>query len=75
MHHIFQPLHKLLGATKRGSIKLQWSSESISAFIATKEALASTTLLAYPEPNAPTSIMCDALDSAVGVVLQQYIGN
>ena len=72
---ILQPLHKLLGAPERGSVKLQWSSEATLAFIPAKEALASTTMLAYPKPNAPTSIMCDALDTAVGAVLQQYIGD
>ena len=36
---ILQPLRKLLGATKRGSVKLQWSSEATSSFIAAKEAL------------------------------------
>ena len=72
--HILQPLHKVLGATKRGSVKLQWSIEATSAFIAAKEALASGTLLAYPKPNSLTSIMCNTSDMAVGAVLQQYIG-
>ena len=71
---ILRPLHKLLGATKNGSTKLQWFSEATMAFVAAKEALASATLLSYPKPNAPTSIMCDASDTAVGAVLQQYIG-
>ena len=43
--------------------------------MAAREALASTTLLTYPNSSALTSIMCDALDAAVGAVLQQYIGN
>ena len=72
---ILQLLHQLLGATKRGSVKLQWSSKATSAFIAVKEALASATLLAYPKPNTPTSIMCDTSDMAVEAVLQQYIGD
>ena len=72
---ILQPLLKLQHATKRGSIKLQWSSETTSAFIAAKEALASAALFGYPNPNALTSIMCDALDTAVRAVLQQYIGD
>ena len=66
-------LYKLLGATKRGNIKLQSSSEANLAFIAAKEALANATLLAYSKPNAPISIMCDASDTVVGTVLQQYI--
>ena len=38
--HILQRLHKLLGATKRGSVMLQWSSNVTLAFIVAKEALA-----------------------------------
>ena len=72
---ILRPLHKLLGATKRGNIKLQWYSKTTSAFIAAKEELASTTTLAHPKPNCLTSIMCDASYMAVGAVQQQYIGD
>ena len=68
---ILQPLHQLLQATK--DAKLRWSDEAISAFEASKQALASASLLSYPKPDAPTSIMCDASDSAVGAVLQQDI--
>ena len=44
----------------------------MTAFNATKEALANATLLSYPKPDAPISLMTDASDSAVGAVLQQY---
>ena len=70
---ILQPLHQLLQPIKHGSIKLCWTDEATSAFEAAKQALASATLLSYPKPNAPTSIMCDASDTAVGAVLQQSI--
>ena len=71
--YTLQPLHKLLGATKGDSTKLEWSSEATSAFTAAKEALANASLLIYPKSNAPTSIMCDASATAVGAVLQQYL--
>ncbi len=38
-----------------------------------KNALANASLLVHPTPDAPTSIMTDASDVAVGAVLQQYI--
>lgn len=34
---------------------------------------AKATLLSYPQQDAPTSLMTDASDNAVGAVLQQYI--
>ena len=71
---ILQPLHQLLQSTKDGRTKLCWTSEAASAFEAGKQALASATLLSYPKPDALTSIMCDASDTAVGAVLQQDIG-
>ena len=39
----------------------------------TKEALAKASLLSYPTTNAPTCVMTDASDTAVGAVLQQHI--
>ena len=68
---ILQPLYKLLGATKRGALscnglaKQLWLSWLLGA-------LARATLLTYPKPNAPTSIMCDVSDTAVGAVLQLF---
>ena len=38
-----------------------------------KEALARATLLNHPKQNAPTCLMMDVSDTAVGAVLQQYI--
>ena len=71
--HILQPLHQLRQETKDARAKLRWTDEAIPAFEASKQALASTSLLSYPKSDAQTSIMCDALDSAVGAVLQQDI--
>ncbi len=38
-----------------------------------KQALADAVLLIHPMPNAPTSIMADASNVAVGAVQQQFI--
>ena len=38
-----------------------------------EEDLANATLLVYPKPDAPTCVMTDASDIAVGAVLQQYV--
>ena len=72
--HILQPLHRLLTDTKDSTTELCWTSEATTAFVNIKEALANATLLSYPKPDAPTTIMCDASDTAVGAVLQQHIG-
>ena len=71
---ILQPLQWLLQSTKHGRTKLCWTNEATLAFEASKQALASATLLSYQKPDAPTSIMCDASDTAIGAVLQQNIG-
>ena len=40
-----------------------------------KEALANAMLLSHPVLKAPTSIMTDASDVAIGAVLQQFVGD
>ncbi len=69
---LMHPLHELLPNRKSTSATLNWSEDAIAAFNATKDALANATLLSYPRPDAPTSVMTDASDLAVGAVLQQY---
>ena len=69
---ILKPLNALLTATK-GNATLAWDEASTVAFANIKNALANATLLVHPEQNAPTSIMTDASEVAVGAVLQQYI--
>ena len=66
--HTLQPLHELLTATTNKKKELQWTEQTTEAFIAAK-------LLVHPKPEAPTSIMSDASDTAVGAVLQQFINN
>ena len=50
-----------------------WTEEARAAFAEAKEALANATLLSHPKLAAPTAIVSDASDTAVGAVLQQYI--
>lgn len=45
------------------------------AFENCKEALASATLLNYPQPRVPLSIAVDASDAAISAILQQHHGN
>ena len=65
-----QPLHSLLEGKSQ---TLTWTDEATASFNATKDALAKASLLAYPTPDAPTCLMTDASDTAVGAVLQQNI--
>ena len=51
--------------------ELQWLDDSIAAFEQAKAALADATLLSHPKPDTVVAIMSDALDIAVGAVLQQ----
>ena len=68
--HILNPPHHLLKTT-RGDFN--WSSAADNAFEQAEELLATATLLNHPAPDAPTCIMTDASDVAVGAVLQQFI--
>ena len=72
---ILHPLNELLSTSKGSKKSIIWNDEATAAFSNIKEALAKASLLAHPKPEAPTSIITDASDIAVGAVLQQYIGN
>ena len=69
---IMHPLYSLLSSSHSKSQTLMWNKPARAAFEATKEALANATLLSYPTADAPTCIVTDASDIAVGGVLQQY---
>ena len=69
------PLNQLLKTPPESKKDLIWSDESSAAFNDIKHALANASLLTHPKLNAPTSIMSDASDKAVGAVLQQLIGS
>ena len=65
-------LNALLKGSNRLSDTLVWNDAPTEAFAQVKDALASATLLVHPTPGAPTCVMTDACDVAVGAVLQQY---
>ena len=75
------PLNQLLTAANEGHTRLspqsnfdlKWNESANSAFIKSKQILANDTLLVHPDHSAPLHITCDAIDFAVGGVLQQYI--
>jgi hypothetical protein len=67
---ILQPLHSLLKRTKCPADSPPWTT---AVFYKVKHALANATLLVHLVPNAPTGVMTDASDVAVGAILQQYI--
>ena len=69
---LMQPLHSLLSTAQPKSQALIWTDPTVAAFNATKDALANASLLSYPTPDAPTCLMTDASDTAVGAVLQQH---
>ena len=52
---------------------LQWNDKSLEAFSTIKQTIAEESLLSHPHTDAPTNIMTDASDTAVGAVLQQQI--
>lgn len=54
---------------------LVWSNAASSAFGQIKTALADSTMLSHPKPDAELCLMTGASDVAVGAVLQQKIHN
>ena len=71
---IVRPLHTLLATTKTKQ-PLTWNDNTLKAFNDIKQAIANASLLSYPTTDAPTNIMTDASNTAVGAVLQQLIDN
>ena len=70
---ILQPLHTMLTGSSKSDQCLVWTPEAEAAFTRVKEALADATLLVHPQSDAPTCLITDASDIAVGAVLQQQI--
>ena len=66
---IIQPSNSLLKHMKRPSDTLL----GLSCHHNIKHALANASLLIHPTPDAPTNIVTDASDVAVGAVLHQYV--
>uniref|UniRef100_A0A1X7TN92 Reverse transcriptase/retrotransposon-derived protein RNase H-like domain-containing protein n=1 Tax=Amphimedon queenslandica TaxID=400682 RepID=A0A1X7TN92_AMPQE len=48
---------------------LSWTDDLVNVFHKAKRALAEATLLSHPQPDAPTAIMSNVSDIAVGAVL------
>ena len=70
---ILEPLHILLTGPAKTDRRLVWTPEAETAFTTVKNTLADTTLLVHPQADAPTCLVTDASDTAVGAVLQQRI--
>lgn len=68
---ILRPLEELLRGHVKKHSALVWSDDATDAFNQIKDALATATLLAHPRPDAPTFLMVDASDGAVGGALHQ----
>ena len=71
---ILKPIHNLLTNNKAKQL-LTWDEKTLKAFNDIKQAMADASLLAYPQPDAPTNIMTDASSNAVGAVLQQQVND
>ena len=70
---ILEPLNFLLKGAKNSKSIIVWNNKIENAFINSKDALASATMLAHPLPSAPLSIVVDASDYAIGAALQQSV--
>ena len=68
---LISPLYELTSRKK----DFQWTETHEAAFVAGKNALASATLLAHPDPRLPVQLVTDASDVAVGAALQQVAAN
>ena len=66
-----QPLYSLLSKKTQS---ITWTRQ-LPPSRPPKKHLTSASLLSYPTPDAPTCLMTDASDVAVGAVLQQHINN
>lgn len=72
-HQGFYTNISLLSKTQGNDRKLNWNKATTTAITAIKGALAASMLLTHPKPLAPTCIMTDVSDTAVGAVLQQQV--
>ncbi|GFW99814.1 retrovirus-related Pol polyprotein from transposon 412 [Trichonephila clavipes] len=67
--NIARPLHKLTESKQ----KFQWTKECEDSFLQLKEALTSSPILIYPQPDKPFILDTDASNKSVGAVLSQEI--
>ncbi|GFW21873.1 retrovirus-related Pol polyprotein from transposon 412 [Trichonephila clavipes] len=69
VRNIARPLHKLTESKQ----KFQWTKECEDSFLQLKEALTSSPILIYPQPDKPFILDTDASNESVGAVLSQEI--
>ncbi|GFW48863.1 retrovirus-related Pol polyprotein from transposon 412 [Trichonephila clavipes] len=67
--NIARPFHKLTESKQ----KFQWTKECEDSFLQLKEALTSSPILIYPQPDKPFILDTDASNESVGAVLSQEI--
>ncbi|GFU86003.1 retrovirus-related Pol polyprotein from transposon 412 [Trichonephila clavipes] len=67
--NIARPLHKLTESKQ----KFQWTKECEDSFLQLKEALTSSPILIYLQPDKPFILDTDASNESVGAVLSQEI--
>ena len=67
------PLHSLLSPHKHSCKNVEWNEVAEASFIAVKQQLADITMLAFLVLNAPTQLVTDSSDAAVGAVIQQTV--
>ncbi|GFU09780.1 retrovirus-related Pol polyprotein from transposon 17.6 [Trichonephila clavipes] len=67
--NIARPLYKLTESKQ----KFQWTKECEDSFLQLKEALTSSPILIYPQPDKPFILDTDASNESVGAVLSQEI--
>ncbi|GFY30892.1 retrovirus-related Pol polyprotein from transposon 17.6 [Trichonephila clavipes] len=67
--NIARPLHKLTESKQN----IQWAKECEDSFLQLKEALTSSPILIYPQPDKPFILDTDASNESVGAVLSQEI--
>ncbi|GFU10206.1 retrovirus-related Pol polyprotein from transposon 17.6 [Trichonephila clavipes] len=67
--NIARPLHKLTESKQ----KFQWTKECEDSFLQLKEALTSSPILIYPQPDKPFILDTDASNESVVAVLSQEI--
>ncbi|GFX74183.1 retrovirus-related Pol polyprotein from transposon 412 [Trichonephila clavipes] len=67
--NIARPLHKVTESKQ----KFQWTKECEDSFLQLKEALTSSPILIYPQPDKPFILDTDASNESVGAVLSQEI--
>ncbi|GFT26236.1 retrovirus-related Pol polyprotein from transposon opus [Trichonephila clavipes] len=65
--NIARPLHKLTESKQT----FQWTKECEDSFLQLKEALTSSPILIYPQPDKPFILDTDASNESVGAVLSQ----